>query len=122
MSSIAERFEAAVRALVGDGPIKQRLAHAYSAHLAGVECGQLPAGLRDDFRALQAALERIPPFGQQTPVRASVQKMSFDEAGAHAGAIVMLYRELLRGVSRAEPLKIVDRGPDDLPRYIVARN
>jgi hypothetical protein len=116
MAQLAERFEAALYALIGDGPIKQRLSRAYSEHLEDLEESELPASLRAVFKDLNTALHRVPPAGKETPVNASVQKMSFVEAGAHAGTIVQLYAELLRGGERAEPLKVVKSAKEPAAR------
>lgn len=119
MSQIAERFEAAVRALVGDGPIKQRLHAAFSEHLEDLDGVELPAALRPAFGELRAALHRFEPVGKETSVKASVQKMSFSEAGHHAGMIVGLYADLIRQGDRLEPLTVVDSGQAP-PRYLAS--
>jgi hypothetical protein len=116
----AQCFSAAVQVLIGDGPVKQRLASAYSLHLALLTDVELPAVLRRDFAELQAALNRVAPVGNETRVRASVQKMSPDEATAHAATIVKLYVELMNGIERAEPLKVV-APPRKPPRYLTGR-
>lgn len=122
MSSVAQRFEAAVGTLVGDGPIKQRLTDAYQIHLQAVEPDELPQALMDSFRQLQAALERLHPYGKESAVEASVRKMSPREAGDHAAAILALFCELIRTGHRQEPLKVVDNSADLPPRYLAARN
>jgi hypothetical protein len=116
----AERFAAAVQVLIADGPIKQRLAAAYSQHLADVTEAELPPGLRREFADLQAAISRVAPAGNSTPVRASVQKMSPSEASSHAATILKLYVELVSGVERAEPLKVV-APPRKAPRFLSGR-
>src|SRR5688500_13677111 len=102
-SSSVERFAAAVGVLVADGPIKQRLAAACSMHLADLTEADVPPALRRELAELQAAISRVAPAGHETPVRASVQKMSPREASAHAATIVKLYVALVSGVERAEP-------------------
>ena len=82
MPPFAERFAAAVQTLIGDGPIKQRLATAYSLHLADIADADLPPALRRDFGDLQAAINRVAPVGKETRVRASVQKMSAERGAA----------------------------------------
>jgi hypothetical protein len=120
VSPLANRFAEAVQTLISDGPIKQRLASAYAAHLADVADTEFPPGLRQEFGDLQAAMTRVQPVGKETPVRASVQKMSPGEASAHAATIVKLYVELIGSLERAEPLKVVPptRQP---PRYLTGR-
>jgi hypothetical protein len=104
--ALAQRFAAAVQVLIGDGPIKQRLAGAY-LHVAELTDADLPPGLRRDFGDLLAAMTRVIPVGHETRIRASVQKMSASEATGHAATIVKLYVALASGLERAEPLKVV---------------
>lgn len=120
MSPFAQRFAAAVETLIADGPVKQRLANAYALHLADLTDANLPAGLRREFGDLQAAITRVAPAGNETRVRATVQKMSASEAASHAATIVKLYVELMNGLDRAEPLKVV-APPRKPPRYLTGR-
>ena len=117
--SPTQRFASAVETLIGDGPVKQRLATAFSLHLADVTEAGLPVGLRREFGDLQAVMTRVAPVGSETRVRASVQKMSPQEAAGHAATIVKLYVELMNGLERAEPLKVVP--PRKAPRYLTGR-
>jgi hypothetical protein len=122
MSVLPERFAAAVRTLVSDGPIKLRLACAYSEHLADLQPAELPVGLRNSFSELQAALNRLKPVGNEDRVKANIRKMSAHEASDLANAIVRLYLELITAVQgeRAEPLKVVGNGKKP-PRYLTNR-
>lgn len=117
MAQLADRFAAAVTTLISDGPVKQRLSRAYAEHLEDLQDVELPAALRRDFGELQAALNRRAPAGSESRVRASVQKMSSNEAGSHASMIVRLYVELLKQGDRAEPLKVVS--PHKPPQYLI---
>src|SRR5689334_8238568 len=117
MSHLAERFAEAVRTLVSDGSIKQRLSRAYGENLEGLDHEHLPAGVRREFGDLEAALSRIAPVGTETRVRANVQKMSVSEAARHATTIVNLYVELMSQMGRAEPLKVVTT-TKKTPRYL----
>ncbi len=120
MSHLAERFAEAVRTLVSDGPLKQRLSRAFAEHLEGLDDAEFPLTLRHDFNDLQAALRRVQPVGKETRVHASVQKMSPFEAHGHADTIVKLYVELLSHTERAEPLKVVSSTKKP-PRYLTNR-
>jgi hypothetical protein len=119
MSQIIERFEAAVQALVADGPVKERLARAYIEFLEDLQEVELPTG-NTAFGALHTALHRIPPVGREGWVRASVQKMSPTEAGRHARTIVGLYQQLLEAPRLAEPLKVVESGAVEAPEFLLS--
>jgi hypothetical protein len=121
VSPLAQSFAAAVETLVGDGPVKLRLASAFSEHLADLAENDLPAHLLPDFEQLRAGLTRVAPAGRETRVRASVQKMSPSEAAAHAGTIFRLYVELSSALERAEPLKVVGPSSRKPPRYLTGR-
>ena len=118
MSYLAERFQAAVTVLVGDGAIKERLASAYVENLDDLEETEFPAALREAFSDLELALHAERPIGREPCVRATVRKMSSVEARAHAGTIVMLYAELVRHGHRAEPLRVVTSGQKKPPKYL----
>jgi hypothetical protein len=120
VSPFAQRFASAVETLIGDGPIKQRLVSAYSVYLAELSEADLPPPLLRDFSELRAALTRVAPVGHETPVRASVQKMSPSEAAGHAATILRLYVAVATGLERAEPLKIV-AAPRKTARYLAGR-
>lgn len=121
MSHLAERFAEAVRTLVSDGPIKQRLSRAFAENLEGLDQAALPAGLRREFSDLESALSRIAPVGSESRVRANVQKMSASEAGQYATIIVKLYVDLMGQAGRAEPLKVVTTA-NKTPRYLATRS
>jgi hypothetical protein len=121
MSPLAQRFADAVRTLVGDGPVKVRLAQAYSTHLADLTEAEFPAALRRDFADLQNALSRVAPYANESRVRASVQKMSAEQACDQAATIVRLYVEVAKTLERAEPLKVVSTTKKP-PQYLTHRN
>jgi len=118
MSYLAERFQAAVTALVGDGPMKERLAAAYVENLDDLEDTEFPANLRQEFVDLELALHAEHPIGREPCVRATVRKMSNFEARAHAGTIVMLYAELVHHGQRAEPLRVVPSSRKKPPKLL----
>lgn len=118
MSYLAERFQAAVSALVGDGSIKERLAIAYVENLDDLEETEFPAELRDTFESLQSALHAERPVGREPCVRATVRKMSSPEAKGHASTIVLLYAALVRHGERAEPLRVVESPRSKPPKFL----
>ena len=95
MSQIVERFADAVQALVGEGPIKNRLNKAYSVYLADLQQIELPVASKHAFGRLHSALHSGAAIGRADSVTASVQKMSPEQAWRHAQTIVQVYSELL---------------------------
>jgi len=100
MSTTLERFEGATLSLTRSVHIKERLTDAYRNYLALVEEDELPTELREEFRELSHALTREPPLLRgEDSIRATVRKMSCDEAENVAGRVVCLFAIL----SRAQP-------------------
>lgn len=96
MNNNFEKLQQATLCLSQDGPIKDRLAAAYDAHLNAVEAESLPENLREDFGALCAALHREAPQVRESAVRASVRKMSTHEASSYAAMVVRLFAAMAR--------------------------
>lgn len=121
MSQIVERFEAAVQALVGDGPVKNRLRTAYTEYLEDLQQVDLPIHGKLELVELHSALHRAAPIGKIDCVKASVQKMSPGEAGWHAQTIVRLYAEVLAMERRARVEAESGLGPPHAaPRHLLA--
>ena len=96
MSTAWEQLEGAALSLARSGPIKDRLADAYRNHLALVNADELPDALREEFRACHAALTHRRPLRGEDAVRATVRKMSNQEADDVAGSVVRLFAALAR--------------------------
>lgn len=96
MTNNFEHFRLATLRLSQDGPIKDRLADAYVAHLGSLEADELPESLRGDFRALCEAMHRESPQVRESPVRASVRKMSVHEASECAALVVRMFAAMAR--------------------------
>ena len=118
MPYLAERFEAAVSALVAEGSVKDRLSAAYLAHLDDLETSELPQGLRTKFDDLHTALHAVRPIGREPCIKATIRKMSRLQAGNHARTIVSIYAELVCRGERAEPLKAVSGKRKKAPRFV----
>jgi hypothetical protein len=118
MPYLAERFEAAVSALVAEGSVKDRLSAAYLEHLDDLETSELPQGLRTKFDNLHTALHAVTPIGREPCIKATIRKMSRLQAGNHARTIVSIYAELVCRGERAEPLKVVNGKRKKAPRFV----
>lgn len=96
MSTAWEQLEGAALSLARSGPIKERLADAYRNYLALVNADELPDALREEFRACHDALTRRRPLRGEDAVRATVRKMSNQEADDVARSVVRLFAALAR--------------------------
>ena len=105
MSSAWEHFFSAAVLLASVGPIKQRLADAFTKHLAMLRDDDLPRELRDDFTSLVHSLSKVQPMRGETAVQATVRKMSDIEASKHAEQIVTILGSMarLQASSHARP-------------------
>ena len=93
------KLHAATLELAKATPIKQRLALAFSKHLKYIDAAQVPPALRAEFNDILHGLEAVPPLPGETPVQATVRKMSADDADLLAARIVVLFGEVARASS-----------------------
>lgn len=96
MSTTWEHFEGAALSLARSGPIKDRLVDAYRKHLAFVNVDELPDALREEFRTCHDALTRERPLRGEDAVRATVRKLSGNEADELACSVVRLFAAVAR--------------------------
>lgn len=96
MGSAWEHFFSAAVLLASVGPIKQRLANAFTNHLAMLRDDDLPREVREDFSSLVHSLSRVQPLRGETAVQATVRKMSDIEASKHAEHIVTILGSITR--------------------------
>jgi hypothetical protein len=96
MSTTWTELEGAALSLARSGSIKDRLIDAYRNHLALVNVEELPEALRADFRACQESLTRERPLRGEDAVRATVRKMSGQDADDVACSLVRLFAAAVR--------------------------
>ena len=94
MSTTWEQLEGAVLTLARSGMIKDRLGDAFRNHLAQINADDLPEVLRAEFLACHDALTRERPLRGEDAVRATVRKMSSDEADRLACEVVRMFGAL----------------------------
>ena len=94
-------LHAATLELAKSTPIKQRLVCSFSKHLRHIEPAQLPAALRCEFHDLMRGLEAVSPMPGESPVQATVRKMSTEDADLFATRIVVLFGEVARASAPA---------------------
>ena len=112
MSKHVKRFYAAVSALAGHGHIKQRLVQAYESSLAFIEEDELPVAIRPSFADLKSRMSNEDPLNGEGPIRASVRKMSVQQADDCAQRVIDLYRDIMLYDEQAQetlPLRIDDQ-------------
>lgn len=91
-STAWDRFHRATLSLARSGSIKDRLADAYRKHLAEVREEELPREMREEFRAVSRTLTRERPMLRgEDAVRATIRKMSNDEADHIACCVVRIF-------------------------------
>ena len=118
MPDQVNRFYAAVSMLAGHGHIKQRLVKAYEENLAVIEDEDLPVAVKQSFADLRHIMSRVDPVKGEGPIRASVRKMSVEEADECARMVIDLYRDIIRYSGNAqESLPIGDRPA--IPPFLV---
>lgn len=96
MDNLLDLLQQATITLSQCGSIKDRLADAYATHLIQVDVEALPESLRDEFERLCQAMRRERPLPRESAIRASVRKMSNDEAARHAAVVVRLFAAVAR--------------------------
>jgi hypothetical protein len=97
MDNLLDLLQQATVTLSQGGALKERLAEAYAAHLIQIDSEDLPEHLRTEFDALCSAMRRERPQPRESVIRASVRKMSNEEAAHHAAVVVKVFA----GVARA---------------------
>jgi len=101
MNTTWDQLEGAVLSLARSGAIKDRLTDAFRNHLSKLDAAELPDACRADFCECRAMLTREHPLRGEDAVRATVRKMSNEEAEALAQRLVQLYAGLARTVREA---------------------
>jgi hypothetical protein len=91
MLNLSARLEAAALSLAGPGHIKDRLLDAYSRHLQDIQESDLPGDYGLEFAEMIHALHRAPALPGDDVVKASVRKLSNEEACHYAELVVRLY-------------------------------
>ena len=120
MTNHVDRFYAATAVLANHGYIKQRLIKAYEEHLEDIDDEDLPVTMKQEFADLRHDMHCRVPSNGEGRICASVRKMSAQEAGRCAVAIVSLYRQMLRhgDTSKApSPVDADERRP--VPPFLV---
>jgi hypothetical protein len=104
MSRVYDRLESATLLLARGGSIKDRLNGAWRQYLANIDAEDVPREVRLQFLELSSAMQRERPLRGEDAVRATIRKMSNEEAERHAGAIVRMFCRITRQQELELPL------------------
>lgn len=96
MTRVYDRLESATLHFARSGAIKERLEGAWRKWLANVEADDVPREMRLQFLDLSAQLQRERPLRGEDALKATIRKMSNDEAEQHATVIVRMFCRMTR--------------------------
>jgi hypothetical protein len=96
MSTTWEKFQGAALSLARSGSLKDRLTDAYRNHLSAVAEDELPREIREQFHNVRCSLTREQPQRGEDAIRATVRKMSSDEAENIAETVVQMLSVMAR--------------------------
>ena len=114
MTNHVDRFQKALTVLAGNGHIKQRLIKAYEDHLDDIDEDELPIAMKQAYADLRQSMHEVTPLNGESPVCASVRKMSPEDASDCASHVVAIFGELSR--LRVDRQAGLPRGDDDSVR------
>jgi hypothetical protein len=98
MSTAWDKFQGATLSLARSGSIKDRLADAYHNYLSDISEDELPRELREEFRAVSLSFTRERPMLRgEDAARATIRKMSNEEADQLACSVVRIFSVIPRG-------------------------
>jgi hypothetical protein len=96
MSRVYDRLESATLLLTSGGSIKDRLNGAWRQYLANIEADDVPREVRLQFLELLSVMQRERPLRGEDAVRATIRKMSNEDAERQAAHIVRMFCRLMR--------------------------
>ncbi len=102
MNTAWEKFQGATLSLARSGSIKDRLVEAYRNYLSDISEDELPREIREEFRAVSLSFTRERPMLRgEDAARATIRKMSNDEADRLASSVVLIFSALPRSAPAA---------------------
>jgi hypothetical protein len=110
MSRVYDRLESATLHLARSGAIKERLEGTWRKCLANIEPDDVPHELRLQFLELSAQMHRERPLRGEDAVRATIRKMSNEEAERLATLIVRMFCRITRQQELELPMPAATNG------------
>ena len=96
MSRVYDRLESATLLLARGGSIKDRLNGAWRQYLSSLDAEDVPREVRLHFLELSSAMQRERPLRGEDAVRATIRKMSNEDAERQAALIVRMFCKITR--------------------------
>jgi len=123
-SSLTRKLESALTALTGPGALKDRLLQAYCDCLETIDEQDLPGEVREEFAAMSTALHRVRALPGDSVVRASIRKLSNEEAQRFAALVIRAYGLRLAGLTAAAKptLRSTTRATTPLAAFLASEN
>ena len=103
-TALADQLEAAVKALAAHGALKDRLAMAWCSHLDSIDAQDLPLEAQQDFSELAKSMHAARVLPGDNIVRASVRKLSNEDAERFAALIVRTYGLAMSNQAQVETI------------------
>jgi len=94
MADLCARLEAAALSLTGPGHIKDRLFDAYCRYLEDIQESDVPGELAHEYGDMVQALHRASALPGDDVVKASVRKLSNEQACRYAELVIRMYGTL----------------------------
>jgi hypothetical protein len=110
MSRVYDRLESATLQFARSGAIKERLENAWRQCLAQIDADDVPREIRLQFLELAAQMQRERPLRGEDAVRATIRKMSNEEAERHAAIIVRMFCRMTRQQELELPIPAATNG------------
>jgi hypothetical protein len=104
MTRVYDRLESATLHLARSGVIKERLEAAWRKWLANIEADDVPREIRLQFMELSSRMQRERPLRGEDALKATIRKMSNDEAEEQAHLIVRMFCRMTRQQELELPL------------------
>jgi hypothetical protein len=96
MTRVYDRLESATLHFARSGGIRERLEGAWRQWLSKIEPEDIPREMRLQFLDLSARIQRERPLRGEDALKATIRKMSNDEAEQHATVIVRMFCRMTR--------------------------
>jgi len=107
MSRIYDRLESATLHFTRSGAIKERLEGAWRQCLVHIDPDDVPREIRLQFLELASQMQRERPLRGEDAVRATIRKMSNEDAEKHASIIVRMFCRMTRQQEMDLPMPTV---------------